>query len=169
MTPEESFTKFKKERTRLVPLEKVTLKEIIKAFNRWSVVSGAKKLKAEELEKLCEEHFGDSRGKREYIHLRVFLDEEDLEEFDNEQATEETTEPSIVNPCTDAVPSDKMANYILNSEKKIELVRGLIEDKRALSSEIDELEKKIEALEQYQRGSINFINHLLKKMENPPR
>lgn len=32
----------------------------------------------------CEEAFGDSRGKREYSHIRVFLDDEDLEDFDKQ-------------------------------------------------------------------------------------
>ena len=129
----DAFTTFKNERTRFVPMERVTLKEILKAYNRWSVTAKAKKLKAEEIEKLCEEHFGDSRGKREYQHIRVFLDDDDLEEFDA------TQEP---------VSSEVMANHILNSENKVELVRGLIEDKRALSSEIDRYEEIIQTLSQ---------------------
>lgn len=64
--------------------DRVTLKEIIKAYNRWFITEGGRRLDAKELESLCEYYFGDSRGKREYCHLRVFLDEDDLEEFDIE-------------------------------------------------------------------------------------
>jgi P4 family phage/plasmid primase-like protien len=89
----DSFAKFRSERIRElrdgyteVTNEKVSLKEMIKAYNRWQVAGGAKKMDAKEIEHRCEETFGDSRGKREYSHLRVFLDEEDLEEFDKQHA-----------------------------------------------------------------------------------
>lgn len=85
----DAFAKFRNERIRElrdgyaeVTNEKVTLKEIVKAYNRWMVATGSKKMDAKELENRCEEAFGDSRGKREYSHIRVFLDEEDLEEFE---------------------------------------------------------------------------------------
>jgi hypothetical protein len=55
-----------------------------------------------------------------------------------------------------------MANYILNSENKIELVRGLIEDKRALSSEVDELE----AREKTQTLLINHLLHRISELAN---
>jgi hypothetical protein len=57
----------------------------------------------------------------------------------------------------DPVPSVVMANYILNSENKIELVRGLIEDKRALSFEVDELEGR-------EKAQTLLINHLLQRI-----
>jgi hypothetical protein len=57
----------------------------------------------------------------------------------------------------DPVPSVVMANHILNSENKMELVRGLIEDKRALSSEVDELEGR-------EKTQTLLINHLLQKI-----
>ena len=57
----------------------------------------------------------------------------------------------------DPVPSIVMANHILNSENKIELVRGLIEDKRALSSEVEELEVR-------EKSQTLLINHLLHKI-----
>ena len=95
----DSFAKFRSERIRErrdgydeVTNQKVTLKEIIKAYNRWLITGGGKKMDARELEHRCEEAFGDSRGKREYSHIRVFLDEDDLEEFDrqhDETVTEE--------------------------------------------------------------------------------
>jgi ethanolamine utilization microcompartment shell protein EutL len=63
----------------------------------------------------------------------------------------------------DIVPSAVMANHILNSENKIELVRGLIEDKRALSFEIDELEKKVTHLEAREKSNTYYIHHLLQR------
>lgn len=87
----DSFAKFRSERIRElrygfpeVTNEKVTLKEIVKAYNRWLISGGGKKMDAKELEHRCEEAFGDSRGKREYSHIRVFLDDDDLEEFDRQ-------------------------------------------------------------------------------------
>jgi P4 family phage/plasmid primase-like protien len=92
----DAFAKFRCERIRElrdgyteVTNEKVTLKEIVKAYNRWMMATGSKKMDSKELENRCEEAFGDSRGKREYSHIRVFLDEEDLEEF--EKIHDETT------------------------------------------------------------------------------
>ena len=66
--------------------EKVTIKEVVKAYNRWIVSGGGKKMDAKELEHRCEEAFGDSRGKKEYSHIRIFLDEDDLEEFERQHA-----------------------------------------------------------------------------------
>ena len=88
----DAFAKFRSERIRElrngfteVTNEKVTLKEILKAYNRWAVSQpGLKKTDAKELEMRCEEAFGDSRGKREYSHIRVFLDDDDLEEFEKQ-------------------------------------------------------------------------------------
>jgi phage/plasmid-associated DNA primase len=96
----DAFAKFRSERVRElrngfteVTNEKVSLKEILKAYNRWAVSQpGLKKTDAKELEMRCEEAFGDSRGKREYSHIRVFLDDDDLEEFDREHDANEETE-----------------------------------------------------------------------------
>ncbi len=92
----DSFAKFRFERVRElrdgyteVTNEKVKLKEIIKAYNKWQLTSNSKKMDPNELEHRCEEAFGDSRGKREYSHIRVFLDEDDLEEFDKQHAENE--------------------------------------------------------------------------------
>jgi hypothetical protein len=41
-----------------------------------------------EMEHRCDEAFGDSRGKGLYKYIRVFLDEEDLEDFDKEHEEE---------------------------------------------------------------------------------
>lgn len=70
--------------------EKVTLKEIVKAYYRW-VFRNTQKSRVsltedqrKDFKELCEKTFGDSRGKDEYAHIRVFLDEDELEEFDKE-------------------------------------------------------------------------------------
>ncbi|NBO59962.1 MAG: hypothetical protein EBU82_03195 [Flavobacteriia bacterium] len=95
----DAFAKFRSERIRegvskypeLVS-DKITLKEILKAYNRWIVTSGAKKMDLRELEHRCDEAFGDSRGTGVYKYIRVFLDEEDLEEFDKQHEEENTNE-----------------------------------------------------------------------------
>lgn len=145
-----------------VRYEKVTLKEIFKAYNRWTIDSKAKKFPLETFKTFCEDSFGDSRGQDIYVHLRVFLDEEDVEEFEADHKKIQSN--PIINPCTDALSSDQVAEHILNSENKMALVRGLIEDKWCLSSEIDELEKKIDGLERYERGTNAFILNLIKRL-----
>jgi len=95
----DAFAKFRSERIRegvsrypeLVNAS-ITLKEILKAYNRWIVTSGAKKMDLREMEHRCDEAFGDSRGKGIYKYIRVFLDEEDLEDFDKEHDEEEKEE-----------------------------------------------------------------------------
>lgn len=95
------FKQFCKDRIRSVRdgyselmTEKVPLKEIKKAYNRWAVLSGkrqfaqmTKDTQAHFIE-ICEENFGDSRGTNIYQGFRVFLDEEDLEDFDKEHEKE---------------------------------------------------------------------------------
>lgn len=102
MSLAEDFKRFCKERVRSVRdgfselmTEKVTLKEIKKAYNRWAVLSGkryfaqmTKDTQAHFVE-ICEETFGDSRGTNIYQGFRVFLDEDDLEDFDKEHETKE--------------------------------------------------------------------------------
>lgn len=95
----DSFAKFRSERIRELrngftelTNQKVSLKEIVKAYSRWLLTGGGRKMDARELEHRCEEAFGDSRGKREYSHIRVFLDEDDLEEFDRQHNEAEGVE-----------------------------------------------------------------------------
>jgi P4 family phage/plasmid primase-like protien len=97
----DAFAKFRSERIREskdgyteVIGEKVTLKEMMKAYNKWQLTSNSKKMDSKELEHRCEEAFGDPQGKHEYSHIRVFLDEDDLEEFDK-QHTENQEEQDI--------------------------------------------------------------------------
>lgn len=90
----DAFAKFRSERIREsltkypeLTTEKVSVKEILKAYNRWIVASGAKKMDLREMEHRCDEAFGDSRGTGIYKYIRVFLDEEDIEEFDRDHET----------------------------------------------------------------------------------
>jgi hypothetical protein len=64
----------------------VILKDIAKCYKRWADATGARKMDMNELENRCEEAFGDSRGKRTYSHIRVFLEDEEVEEFDKVHA-----------------------------------------------------------------------------------
>jgi hypothetical protein len=94
----DAFSVFVKERVRQscdgypeVNGECVSLKEILKAYTRWSVHVKAKKIDIKDLEQLANHHFGESKTCK-YYHLRVFLDDEDLEEFDKEHTKEEPVE-----------------------------------------------------------------------------
>lgn len=77
----------------------------------------------------------------------------------------EDKKQSIVNACTQLVPSDALADHILKSSNKKELVVGLIDDKRLLTTKVEELEKSILALQKYERSSTAYIHHLLTKLE----
>ena len=63
--------------------EKVSGKEIYKCYRRWiDVTNQSKRMKLDQILHFCDEMFGDSKGKMVYEHIRVFLEEEDVEEFD---------------------------------------------------------------------------------------
>jgi P4 family phage/plasmid primase-like protien len=62
--------------------EVVALKDIAKCYRRWADATSSKKMDVKEIEHKCEEAFGDSRGKKIYTHIRVFMEEEDVEDFD---------------------------------------------------------------------------------------
>jgi hypothetical protein len=68
-----------------------TLKDLMKAYNRWAVTSRACKLSAVEIELLANRRFGESKTKS-WPHITVFLDDEDVEEFDKRHTKEETLE-----------------------------------------------------------------------------
>jgi len=142
--------------------EKASLVEISRSYNRYRLqneYATYPKLSKPTLRMLCDEAFGDSRGKDLWTHITVFMEAEDVEDFQKEHdAKEEEKEP------TEGVSSEKMANYILNSENNVELIRGLIEDKRALSFEIDELETKVESLQKYEIQNKVFIGHLIERL-----
>jgi hypothetical protein len=75
----ETWLLFVKERVRDDPTGKTTVKEVLKAYNRWRVTSGAKQLTLQEIDALCKTSF---KGKGMTYDVIVFLDEEDLEEYD---------------------------------------------------------------------------------------
>jgi len=94
----DAFSVFVKERVRQscdgypeVIGECVSLKEILKAYNRWCVYAKAKKIDYKDLEQLANHHFGESKTAK-YYHLRVFMDDEDLEEFDKEHTKDKPVE-----------------------------------------------------------------------------
>lgn len=62
--------------------EEVLLKEIAKSFNKWAIGEGRQRYTLKEIEEICDEFFGNSHGTKKYKHIRVFLDEEDLEYFE---------------------------------------------------------------------------------------
>lgn len=85
----DSFAKFRMDRIRElrygyneVTGEKASMKDILKSYKRWADVTNTKRMETKELEHRCEEAFGDSHGKKVYEHIRVFLEEEDVDEFD---------------------------------------------------------------------------------------
>jgi hypothetical protein len=92
MNAQDVFTLFVKDRVRMfcegyptVLGQTVTLKEIVKAYNRWALLNKHKKIEAKVLEDLSNYHFGQSKTQT-WNHLAVFLDDEDVEEFDKEHS-----------------------------------------------------------------------------------
>jgi len=87
----DSFAKFRSERIRElrdgyqeVTNEQVSLKDIARCYKRWASATGAKSMQLPEIEARCEESFGDSRGRKIYSHIRVFLEDEEIDKFDND-------------------------------------------------------------------------------------
>ena len=62
--------------------EKVTGKELLKCYKRWGDVTNSKRMYQQQFIEYCEMIFGDSKGKQIYDGIRVFMEEEDVEEFD---------------------------------------------------------------------------------------
>lgn len=65
--------------------EKVSIRDLYKSYKRWFDITIPKpipRLALEEFKELCEKRFGSSQGKYIYENMRVFLEEEDVEEFD---------------------------------------------------------------------------------------
>jgi P4 family phage/plasmid primase-like protien len=95
----DSFAKFRMERIRErrdgfneVTGERVSIKEILKCYKHWADGTGTKRMEMKELEHRCEEAFGDSHGKKTYEHIRVFMEEDDVEAFDKIHAENLETE-----------------------------------------------------------------------------
>lgn len=85
----ERIRKYDKDKYPELLNDKFTVKEILKAYNKWIITSAGKKMELRELEHRCDEVFGDSRGTGVYRGIRVFLDEDDLEEFDRQHEENE--------------------------------------------------------------------------------
>lgn len=156
---EDNFKQFLTDRVRPCPGEFATFKELYKAFTRWAITTRevfqpSKKIPVVDFRMLCDKHFGYVLTEKGYPHTKVFLDEEDVEEWEKTPDT----------AYTQAVPSDVMADYILSKDNKRELVRGLIEDKRVLSSEIDSLETQVANLEQCIKRKEQYTEKLLNKI-----
>jgi hypothetical protein len=77
----------------------------------------------------------------------------------------EDKKQSIVNACTQLVPAEALADHILKSTNKKELVMGLINDKRNLTTKNEEMEQIILSLQKYERSSTAYIHHLITKLE----
>lgn len=79
----EQFKKFCADRIRQVIGEKVSGKEIYKCYQRWfDVTNQTKRMKRDDIFQYCDQMFGDSKGKQIYDGICVFMEEEDVEEFD---------------------------------------------------------------------------------------
>ena len=62
----------------------VDLRELVKAYTRWAIgKEDAPKTNKEEIERFFTKEFLYNRTIK-FLHMRVFLDEEDVEEFDKE-------------------------------------------------------------------------------------
>ena len=73
--------------------ERVSLKEIKKAYDRWAISGGKKRLTVNQLKDQCDKIFGLIRGSDlSYCHIRVFNDEEDVEDFELRHSFERVKE-----------------------------------------------------------------------------
>ena len=69
--------------------ETTLLKDISKAYLRWCLSEGYPRMDLKELEKYCNEYFGEAKGPRKYYsNILVFFNEEDVELFDEEHKHE---------------------------------------------------------------------------------
>lgn len=87
----DSFAKFRVERIRElrdgyaeVTNNQVALKDIARCYKRWATATGSKSMGLPELEERCEDVFGNSRGKKIYSHIRVFMEDEEIDKFDQD-------------------------------------------------------------------------------------
>ena len=83
----DSFAKFENDRIRKVnPLEgvKITFKEIDRSYRKWvvDVANGARKLNQQDLLKRVNDEYGEPEDGKYYRDRKVFLSEEDVEEYD---------------------------------------------------------------------------------------
>jgi P4 family phage/plasmid primase-like protien len=83
----DSFGKFKQARFRVEAGSEACLKEIWRVYKQWSEVMGGKKITLAELQKRLEDEYGVPSDKKTYKRIRLFESDEDLEDWDKEQAT----------------------------------------------------------------------------------
>ena len=96
-------------------------------------------LTAEEFCDLCDATFTQTEKKGTYRDIICFATEEDVKKWDADKEGYDLTWRSTL-------PSLEMADKILANQNRRELVRGLIEDKRRLYADCDELEAEVEKL-----------------------
>ena len=85
----DSFAKFKNARIRREVGSKSVLKDLCRGYKQWMEEfrdSGAKNLSGNELETRFMEEYGEPADKKTFQHIRLFYDEEAVEQFDREQA-----------------------------------------------------------------------------------
>jgi phage/plasmid-associated DNA primase len=89
----DSFAKFENDRIRKVnPLEgdKITFKEIDRSYRKWStdVANGARKLNQQDLLKRVNDEYGEPADGKYYLDRKVFIDDHEVEAFDNNEEIE---------------------------------------------------------------------------------
>jgi hypothetical protein len=85
----DSFGKFKQARFRTEAGSEACLKEIWRVYKQWSEVVGGKKLQMAELQKRLDDEYGVPADKETYKRIRLFESDEDLEDWEREQAATE--------------------------------------------------------------------------------
>jgi P4 family phage/plasmid primase-like protien len=85
----DSFGKFKQARFRTEAGSEACLKEIWRVYKQWSEVVGGKKLQMAELQKRLDDEYGVPADKKTYKRIRLFESDEDLEDWEREQAATE--------------------------------------------------------------------------------
>ena len=103
---DELFRQFCRDRVRTVAEgydevkdEKVSLRELYKAYHSWTETVGENLILLMDFETYCDKEFGNSFDKRIYSGLRVFLDSEDVELFDEMHNT--------ISEEDDCIPSEE--------------------------------------------------------------
>ena len=82
----DSFARFYADRIKKDANSKATFKEINSAYKNWSEMSAgsASRISSQDLENRLNEEFGEPRDKKHYMGIRVFKNEEELENFEQD-------------------------------------------------------------------------------------
>lgn len=116
-----------------------TLKDLMKAYTRWAAETRACKLSAADLEVLANRRFGESKTKT-WSNICVFLDDEDVEEFDKRHTKEETLED--VKKQLEEIKKSKSYQDALNT------IRITQESQEALKKENEALKEQLKKQEE---------------------